>query len=97
MDGLEISIRRMPEASQELVRGDLLLIEAALGADEVIISLDTTARDLFARLALDFPPLRRILWVSPVACDWHDWLHDGAPFREDFSLQAFANRIEVRS
>lgn len=90
--GLRNRITKAPASSQEQMTKDLFLITAALGTDEIIISLDPTARSLFADIALDFPPLRRVCWVSPEENDWQDWLLSGAPFREDLCLAHHARR-----
>lgn len=60
---------------------DFHLIEAALGADHSIVSLDDKVRDLFSATTNNIADLRAVLWVNPV----HDhekvmgWLNDGAP------------------
>jgi len=45
---------------------DCHLIDAAMATDKQIISLDDTARGLFAGVAEDFPSIGDVLWINPV-------------------------------
>ena len=58
---------------------DLHLIEAALGADRSVVSLDDTVRDLFSVTANNIADLRTVLWVNPVRENAIVWLENGAP------------------
>lgn len=55
---------------------DLHLVEAALHADRIIVSLDDMARALF-----HIPELNTITWVNPVfeKEQIQSWLREGAP------------------
>jgi len=44
---------------------DAPLIEAALATDRVVVSLDREARELYNLLAVDWGPLRSVLWLQP--------------------------------
>jgi hypothetical protein len=57
---------------------DFHLIEAAIEADRIIISLDSTARDLFAETCDDGDKLAEIMWVHPNEETILDWLEKGA-------------------
>lgn len=45
---------------------DLVLVEAALATDSVVISRDREARRLLARAAAVVPQLRSLVWIDPV-------------------------------
>jgi hypothetical protein len=62
---------------------DVHLIEAALAADKIVVSLDDQARALF-----DVGELRTILWVNPVRHhpDCLAWLDEGAEPDERWRL-----------
>ncbi len=60
---------------REAISKDCLLIEAALEADRVVLSLDETVRVLFARAALKVVEMRDIVWTNPMidaeqCCQW---------------------------
>ncbi len=59
---------------------DLLLIEAALHTDEVIVSLDETVRGYFHAVAGIIPALTHIIWVNPCIDEETsiEWLQKGA-------------------
>jgi hypothetical protein len=62
---------------------DVLLIEAALLADHIVISLDETARDAFS-----LRELRVITWANPIRDRERmpSWLEAGAPAVEEWTL-----------
>jgi len=53
------------ESERQAMRKDCHLIEAALVADNIVVSGDDRARELFKRLALHRPQLKELLWVNP--------------------------------
>lgn len=67
---------------------DLLLVEAALQTDKVVISRDERARKLFGRLAKHERALRTLVWVNPVLDDDAplEWLRSGARLQRDRRL-----------
>jgi hypothetical protein len=69
---------RCSDRERAALMKDLHLIEAALAADEIVISLDGKAREQFARAAKSILVLRAIAWIDP--CDEFTlaWLRAGA-------------------
>jgi hypothetical protein len=59
---------------------DMCLIEAAIATDQLIVSLDDTARSLFGECARQVGELRNIAWVNPANPDETPipWLKRGA-------------------
>ena len=53
------------EADKPAMLKDMILIEAALATDLSIISLDDTARDLFASTSENVRELQHVAWVNP--------------------------------
>jgi hypothetical protein len=64
-------------------RKDVPLIEAALRADHIVISLDETAREAFS-----LRELRVITWANPIRDRERmmSWLEAGAPAIEEWKL-----------
>lgn len=60
---------------------DLHLIQAALGANSPVASMDEAARRSFRRAAQTVRRLRAVVWVNPTldADDCVPWLENGAP------------------
>ena len=73
---------RSPEQRAAVLK-DLHLIEAALQADRIVVSLDENARMLFQVQELD-----TIVWVNPVSehSRMQSWLEQGAPPVEEWRL-----------
>ena len=67
---------------------DLLLILAALGADRIIASGDTTVHDLFVRAAVTVDSISSIVWVNPSREEDHcgEWLTAGARHMQELTL-----------
>lgn len=67
-------------ADREAILKDAHLIEAAIATDSIVISLDETARRLFAEATKTVDALRGIVWVNPENSDEGsiDWLEKGA-------------------
>jgi hypothetical protein len=62
-------------SDKEAMKKDLHLVEAALSADKIVVSLDSTARDLFASVCERTKVLRTIVWPPPVEqADVVGWL-----------------------
>ncbi|MCL1464925.1 hypothetical protein [Argonema galeatum] len=59
---------------------DLLLIEAALATDKIVISLDDRVRKFFAKAAEQVNELKDIVWVNPARPEEQAllWLENGA-------------------
>lgn len=86
-------IVRLAEQSNETLRGqvpqtpavvkDLHLIEAALAADRIVISLDDNARAFFRVDAA-----KEVVWVNPVDQGGHAicWLRQGANPVDEWKL-----------
>lgn len=68
------------ERATEAIRKDLHLIEAAMATDRVVISLDDTARGLFAMTAQGVGELRHVAWVDPNRAEEQPilWLENAA-------------------
>jgi len=64
-DKVERSIVEMKENDREAIRKDFRLIEAAIATDRIVISLDETARALFAAAVRSVGKLKNIVWVNP--------------------------------
>jgi len=69
------------ESDLEALLHDIHLIEAALTADRIVVSLDETARTLFRDAALNMGEIRSIAWLNPEkeAEEPIQWLTAGAP------------------
>jgi hypothetical protein len=77
------------EGERAILQKDMHLIEAALAADMVVVSLDITARYHFAHAAESVTELRELVWISPVQmsqCALRAWLEDGATPEEPMKL-----------
>jgi hypothetical protein len=67
-------------AERERMRKDCLLIEAALGSDKSVVSLEESVRELFAAASKTVRRLRQIVWVNPDRNQDQpvQWLQQGA-------------------
>ncbi len=77
-------LRRQVKHSEAMLK-DVHLLEAALAADCVVVSLDDTALRLFRQAAQEIRNLRKITWANPVTDPQavEDWLKQGAkPVKE---------------
>jgi hypothetical protein len=79
------------EGVREAMIKDLILIEAALAADRIVISLDESVRGHFARASHSIDELKNIVWVNPEKQRdrplW--WLQQGAASEKSRWLQNF--------
>jgi hypothetical protein len=59
---------------------DALLVEAAVSADKIILSLDNSARTLFVAVAPKVGKIQEIAWVNPTKVEENClvWLQEGA-------------------
>jgi hypothetical protein len=67
---------------------DIHLIEAALQADQIVISMDETVRYCFRKTALTIGTIRRIVWVNPCKDEETpiEWLKTGAVLEKERRL-----------
>jgi hypothetical protein len=77
---------------REAMVKDLLLIEAALKTDKIIVSLDEIVRKLFDKAAEQVEELRIIVWVNPAKLDEQAifWLESGAPAEKERMLGLYS-------
>jgi hypothetical protein len=68
------------DREREAMLKDIHLIETAMAADRIVISLDETARKLFIKVATRVGELRDIVWVNPEKMEEEpvSWLENGA-------------------
>ena len=72
---------------QEMTK-DVHLLEAALRADNSIISMDETVHDLFRTISLNVGEIKIILWANPDddEADIIKWLEEGAEPKDEWKL-----------
>ncbi len=80
------------DKDREAMLKDVFLINAAVATDHTVVSLDDSARSLFAKASNETGELRDIVWVNPDRSDETplDWLEDGAEPEEDRMLKNFS-------
>ena len=68
------------DKTHQAMLNDLHLIEAALITDRTVVSLDESARGLFAEMAERVGELKNVSWVNPDRVDEQPirWLEEGA-------------------
>ncbi|MEK6301860.1 MAG: hypothetical protein AABO41_14205 [Acidobacteriota bacterium] len=73
---------------QQAAEKDFHLIEAALDADGIVVSLDETARRAFAAAASQVRELGVLVWANPIneSEECGDWLEAGAPVEKSRQL-----------
>lgn len=76
------------EKDQQAVEKDFHLIEAAMDADGIVVSLDETARRAFALAASQVKELRGLVWANPAreSEECGDWLEAGLPVEKSRQL-----------
>ena len=79
------------EKNVKALQKDFHLIQAALAADNTIVSLDENIRMLFAKASQQVGEIRNIVWVNPdqAAENLIQWLKDGAPSEQHRQLSAY--------
>ena len=86
-------IKRLAGSSkkQSAMEKDAHLLAAAKAADSVVISLDETARRLFAELSRTVKDLRNVTWVNPNKQSEAPirWLREGAKNEKSRQLSSF--------
>lgn len=90
----DIGLRKKIEAStknkrsQEAMEKDCHLVEAAIAADQIVLSLDETARGLFDQAAVRVGELRVVVWANPSKPEdgCLPWLEAGAPVEKSRQL-----------
>jgi len=86
-DQLHRDIERyaLSEKKRDAMLKDTHLIEAALQADKIVISMDETVRHCFGEIARQIRPLESIAWGNPCISDEMviDWLQRGAPLEKE--------------
>lgn len=76
----EIDDLAMPRKDRAAMKKDALLIAAALATDDIVASMDDTARDLFRQACKNIARLGPVIWVNP-ANDYEavtQWMRRGA-------------------
>lgn len=70
----------LPEAYRRELSEDLHLVEAALAHDNIIISRDDNARELFQSASGNCPEFAKVVWCNPVDLgeEGTEWLKTGA-------------------
>jgi hypothetical protein len=76
---------------------DIHLIEAALLADKIIISIDSTAKGYFQEVMQEIIVLRQIAWANPCMDEEEviDWLINGAEVEEK-QLLSYESGIKAK-
>ena len=76
------------EQKRSAMLKDVHLIEAALQADQIVISMDETVRHYFRKTALTIGIIRQIVWVNPCKDEETplEWLKAGAALEKERSL-----------
>ena len=85
----EIEVMKVSDALRTEIRKDVHLVEAALEADQIIVSYDErTARLPFCEIAVQVRSIRHLVWVNPTRDEENaiEWLRDGAPPEESRRL-----------
>jgi hypothetical protein len=79
------------------MKKDLHLIEASLWGDRIVISLDDTARDHFARACAVAPRIKNVVWRNPATeKDLSVWLEKGAQAEASMKLGFTPETMENR-
>ena len=92
---LREAVRRakLSDGERENLLKDIHLVEAALVADRIIVSLDGHAQKAFSRLATERKEIRKIVWVNPAKEPEKviSWLQAGAEPEKNRMLGSFAS------
>jgi hypothetical protein len=73
-----LAVHAISARDQDAILKDFHLAEAAIATDWIVVSLDTTVRDLLALACQEGDQLALILWVHPDDQDILEWLGSGA-------------------
>jgi hypothetical protein len=86
-DQLRGNIERhtVSEKKRDAMLKDTHLIEAALQADKIVISMDEKVRHAFGEVTQKIQPLALIVWGNPCVSEEAaiDWLQHGAPLEKE--------------
>ncbi|MDY6805348.1 MAG: hypothetical protein SXA11_16275 [Cyanobacteriota bacterium] len=76
------------EKQQKAMEKDLLLIEAAIATDKIVVSLDETVKELFAKATAEIEVLKQVAWVNPDVGEEEAiaWLKNGADIESKYLL-----------
>lgn len=68
------------DKDKQAILKDARLVEAALAADQTILSRDDSVRDLLAQVSFRITSLKAIVWVNPINVEENclTWLQEGA-------------------
>jgi len=75
-----VAARTGERAAQTILEKDFCLVQAALEADSVVVSLDETAREAYRAAAQGVGEIGDIVWVNPAQEEDGpiEWLKSGA-------------------
>ncbi len=76
----------LTETERAAAEKDQHLIEAAVAASQRVLSLDSTARDCFSKVAMSAGELRAIHWGNPESVGCNEWVADGTPDDSQWAL-----------
>ncbi len=65
------------------------LLEAAMTADRIVISLDVVSQYLFAATCQQVGEFGDVMWVHPNEADVLEWLQEGAKVRPERQLRHY--------
>lgn len=86
-DQLRSNVERyaLSENKRNAMLKDTHLIEAALQADRIVLSMDEKVRQAFGEVTYKIRPLALIAWVNPCISEEMviDWLQCGAPLEKE--------------
>jgi len=70
----------LAEQTRQAISEDLHLIEAALTADQIVISRDDEVHGFLRSITRSCPEIRKVVWCNPVGLgnEGVEWLRDGA-------------------
>ena len=89
----KIEVLDCSDRELQLMLKDQRLIDAAIGADNLIASLDETVRKLFAKGSIQIDEFKNIIWVNPANEQENpiQWLKNGAEPEHERMLSQFHN------
>ena len=87
----QIESHAKTDKDREAMEKDLLLIEAAIATDKIVISLDEKVKELFIKAAADIERLKQVAWVNPDVENTEEkgaiaWLKNGAEIESQYLL-----------
>jgi hypothetical protein len=77
------------ERAYEAILKDLPLLEAAMTADRIVISLDIVSQYLFAATCQQVGEIGDVMWVHPDEADILEWLQEGANVQREWQLRYY--------